>query len=232
MIPLLPVGPASTATLLSAMYFFSRSAWPQFSRIDVDVAAGEALPGDLFLQVLRRRPCSRAGSRATLADHGRVGLVADPRVDRDVDGLASAGARSRSFAALALDDSPPPPPEHAASAGRRAHRAGDEPGAPAVASSDLLLVPPPRRTRHASSATLIGAATSGFARSGAARARVRARPVVAGPDATSARGTVPGPAAVGGPLPANPVEHDPQQDDRDAGAQSPCRSPRPGRTRR
>ena len=30
-LPLLPVGPRSSATFCSVMYFFSRSSWPQFS---------------------------------------------------------------------------------------------------------------------------------------------------------------------------------------------------------
>src|SRR5919109_4438201 len=32
MMPLLPVGPASTAVFCWVMYFFFRSSWPQFSR--------------------------------------------------------------------------------------------------------------------------------------------------------------------------------------------------------
>ena len=57
---------------------FFRSSWPQFSRIDVDLAGGQALPGLVLGEVLLHAPCSPARCLQQVADHGDVRLVAHP----------------------------------------------------------------------------------------------------------------------------------------------------------
>src|SRR5439155_23541622 len=70
---------------------------------DVDVAALEALPRDLLLEVLLLDRVAELGLEE-IPDHRGICLVADPRVDRDVDrSLRAAGpAAGRSAASGAL----------------------------------------------------------------------------------------------------------------------------------
>jgi hypothetical protein len=67
----------------------------------VDRAGAEALPGDLLGQVLLGHGAAELVLREVADDRG-VGLVADPRVDREVDGAAGL-AVARTRAGVLLD---------------------------------------------------------------------------------------------------------------------------------